>query len=242
VHWRGDPQRLRFGFWRPAYDWHVTMIKAVAYMRTSTATNVGPDKDSETRQRLAIEAYAKHAGYQIAESDFFYDPAISGADDIDARPGFANMLARIESNGVRTIIVETANRFARDLMVQEVGYARLKKEGITLIAADSPGAFLDSGPTSTLIRQILGAVAQFEKAALVAKLSAARQRKVNATGKCSGRKSYAESNPALVMAAKGMRGSYSEISRQLAALGYVASSGKPYARAAVRSMLNQGGM
>ena len=28
----------------------------------------------------------------------------------------------IAGNGVRTIIVETANRFARDLMVQEVGF------------------------------------------------------------------------------------------------------------------------
>jgi hypothetical protein len=28
------------------------------------------------------------------------------------------MLERIEGNGVHTIIVETANRFARDLMVQ----------------------------------------------------------------------------------------------------------------------------
>jgi hypothetical protein len=31
-------------------------------MRTSSATNVGPDKDSEARQRKAIEGYAKSAG------------------------------------------------------------------------------------------------------------------------------------------------------------------------------------
>jgi hypothetical protein len=53
--------------------------------------------------------------------------AVSGADAIDARAGFAAMLKRIEGNGVRTIIVETASRFARDLMVQEVGYAMLKQ-------------------------------------------------------------------------------------------------------------------
>ena len=57
-------------------------------------------------------------------------------------------------NGVRTIIVETANRFARDLMVQEVGYAMLRSLGVTLVAADSPSSFLDDGPTSNLIRQI----------------------------------------------------------------------------------------
>jgi hypothetical protein len=58
---------------------------------------------------------------------------------------------------VRTIIVETANRFARDLSVQETGYRRLrertsgkgrdaKPDPIDLIAADSPHAFLDDGP------------------------------------------------------------------------------------------------
>jgi hypothetical protein len=36
--------------------------------------------------------------------------AAVGADDVDTRPGFAVMLTRIEANGVRTIIVETANR------------------------------------------------------------------------------------------------------------------------------------
>jgi DNA invertase Pin-like site-specific DNA recombinase len=47
--------------------------------------------------------------------DWFYDVAVSGADPIEARPGCAALLARIADNGVRTIIVETANRFARDL-------------------------------------------------------------------------------------------------------------------------------
>lgn len=215
-------------------------VKAVAYMRTSSATNVGEDKDSAARQRAAIEAFASAAGYEIAESDWFYDPAIKGSDDIDSRPGFANMLARIESNGVRCIIVETANRFARDLMVQEVGFARLTGQGITLIAADSPGAFLDDGPTSTLIRQILGAVAQFEKASLVAKLKAARMRKKQQTGKCGGRKSLAELRPSHVAAALAASGSLGEISRALAAQGMLMPNGKPYARAAIKSMLNQG--
>ena len=42
----------------------------------------------------------------------FYDTAVSGADPIDTRPGFAEMLKRIEANGVRTIIVETASQSA----------------------------------------------------------------------------------------------------------------------------------
>lgn len=93
-------------------------------MRTSSATNVGEGKDSEARQRKAIDRYANSAGIVIV--DWFYDAAVSGADPIEARPGFAAALARIAGNGVRIIVVETANRFARDLMVQEVGFAMLR--------------------------------------------------------------------------------------------------------------------
>ena len=64
-------------------------------MRTSSATNVGRDKDSEARQRAAIESYAKAAGYTIV--DWFYDPAVKGSDAVTERPGFKDMLDRIGS-------------------------------------------------------------------------------------------------------------------------------------------------
>src|SRR5437588_8690547 len=121
------------------------------------------------------------------------------------RPGFSALLARIANNGVRTIIVETASRFARDLMVQEVGFAKLQALGVKLVAADSPQSFLDDTPTSKLIRQILGAVSEFDNAMLVAKLKGARDRKRAAMGKCEGRKSHAELNPDLVREAKRLR-------------------------------------
>jgi Resolvase, N terminal domain len=63
-------------------------IEAFGYMRTSSATNVGRDKDSEVRQRAAIESYAKAAGYSIV--DWFYDPAVKGSDAVTERPGFKN--------------------------------------------------------------------------------------------------------------------------------------------------------
>jgi len=150
------------------------LTPALAYFRRSSAANVGPDRDSETRQRDAVAAFAKRAGYQLMGE--FYDAAVSGADPLDARPGFASLLARIASNGVRVILVETANRFARDLIVQETGHKKLRDLGIELIAADSPDSFVDDTPTAVMVRQILGAVAQFEKAALVAKLKGARER------------------------------------------------------------------
>ena len=83
---------------------------AVAYYRTSSAANVGPDKDSLARQRETVTAYAKAHGLMIVRE--FYDAAVSGADPIDQRPGFLAMLQYLHSNGARVILLETASRFA----------------------------------------------------------------------------------------------------------------------------------
>jgi Resolvase, N terminal domain len=108
------------------------------------------------------------------------------------------------SNSVRTIIVESPDRFARDLAVQLAGHDFLKNLGVSLIPATAPDFFLEETPTAVLVRQVLGAIAQFEKASLVAKLKAARDRKI-AQGINGGRKSYAERSPDLVAAAKALQ-------------------------------------
>lgn len=219
------------------------LINAVAYFRTSSMTNVGDDKDTLKRQREAVTAFAKRAGYEIIAE--YSDDGVKGADAVDARPGFAAMLQHIASNGVRTITVETANRFARDLIVQETGWRFLQGLGVTLIAADSPDSFLDDTPTAVLIRQVLGAVAQFEKAALVAKLRGARERKKRETGRCEGRRSYAELNPTAVALAKRLhrypvnnrKRSLRDIAAELETAGHVPGAGKRYAATAIAKMI-----
>lgn len=222
-----------------------TLRTAVAYLRTSSAANVGSDKDSERRQRLAIEAYAKAAGYEVLEA--FYDEAVSGADHINNRPGFSAMMERVDKDGIQTIIVETASRFARDLMVQEVAHAMLKARGVALVATDSPDSFLDDTPTATLIRQVLGAVSQFEKAMLVGKLKGARDRKRATGAKVEGRKSYAEMNPETVTLAKklhrypvnGKRRSLRQVAAAMAEQGVLGSNGEPYTAMAIKRMIEQ---
>jgi DNA invertase Pin-like site-specific DNA recombinase len=215
--------------------------------RLRTSEPRRPPTSGPTRTAIsasgAIEAFAKRAGYELV--DEFYDAAVSGADPIGTRPGFAAMLERIEGNGVRTIIVETASRFARDLMVQEVGHAKLRERGVDLIAVDSPGSFIDDTPTAKLVRQVLGAISEFDKPMTVAKLRGARERKRRETGKCEGRKSHAERNPELVALAKrlhrqkpkGGRRSLRAISAELAAQGFLNENGRPFAAASVKSML-----
>jgi DNA invertase Pin-like site-specific DNA recombinase len=87
-------------------------------------------------------------------------------------------------NGVRTILVESPDRFARDLAVQLAGHDYLKNLGVALIPASAPDFFLEDTPTAVLVRQVLGAIAQFDKATLIGKLKAARDRKRAETGKC----------------------------------------------------------
>jgi DNA invertase Pin-like site-specific DNA recombinase len=98
-------------------------------------------------------------------------------------------------------------------------------------------------PTAVLVRQVLGAIAQFEKASLVAKLKAARDRKRAAAGKCEGRKSWAEINPGLVREAKRLRRrspkghqrSLRDVAAELAKLGFVNQRGAQFSASSVQS-------
>ena len=213
-------------------------IEAISYLRTSSATNTGPDKDSDKRQRAAIAAFAKAHGYVIVGE--FYDQAVSGADAIAERPGFKAMLDRIAGNGVRCILVESPDRFARDLTVQLTGHDFLKSLGIALIPTTAPDYFTEDTATAVLVRQVLGAIAQFEKTSLVAKLKAARDRKKAVTGKCGGRRSYAEAKPDTVALARKLRErrmSLRKIAAELAKQGHLTVNGKPYVVSAVQAML-----
>jgi DNA invertase Pin-like site-specific DNA recombinase len=241
------------------------MKKAVAYLRTSSATNVGQDKDSDKRQLLAIQSFAKANGYEVSE--VFYDAAVSGADPVHERPGFARMLAYLAqtppaSHGApppvagdeqagasaekKYILVESPDRFARDLAVQLAGHNMLREQGINLIPATAPDFFLEDTPTAVLVRQVLGAIAEFEKASLVAKLAAARARKKAETGRCGGRRSLADTHPQAAQLAKHLRRkkpkggvmSLRAIAAELAAQGYLNERGAPFNPRAVLEMVN----
>jgi len=109
-----------------------------------------------------------------------------------------------------------------------------------------------------LIRQVLGAITQFEKAMVVGKLKGARDRKRRevergeqhgrraATGraKVEGRQNYAERCPEVVTLARELRRqkgrrplSLRKVSAELAAKGFLATSGKPYGAGAVARMI-----
>lgn len=221
-------------------------MEAVAYIRTSSAANVGVDKDSDKRQRAAIHAFAERAGFAVMGE--FSDPGVSGADPIETRPGFSALLDRSEANGVRTMIVEDASRFARELMTQELGIIALIKRGVRVVTAHGDDLTDSSDPSRKMMRQIAGSFAEYEKARLVAKLKAARERKRAAlpTHKCERRKSWAEINPELVREAKRLRRrspkghqrSLRAIAAELARLGFFNERGVMFSASSVPSMLD----
>lgn len=220
------------------------MVEAVAYIRTSSAANVGADKDSDKRQRAAIEGFAKRSGFALV--DEYNDAAVSGADPIETRPGFSALLDRIERNGVRTVIVEDASRFARELMTQELGILALILRGVRVLTANGDDLTDSSDPSRKMMRQIAGAFHEYEKARLVGKLKAARERKRLANGgKCEGRKSWAETNPELVKEAKRLRRrspkghqrSLRDVAAELGKLGFTNQRGAEFSAASIASMV-----
>jgi len=133
-------------------------------------------------------------------------------------------------------------------MTQELGILALMKRGMRVLTANGDDLTDDSDPSRKMMRQIAGAFAEYEKARIVAKLSAARTRKPRETGqKVEGRKSHLEARAEAVALArelrrkprKGSRRSLREISTELAQRGYLNERGTPFAAQSIASMLVQ---
>jgi DNA invertase Pin-like site-specific DNA recombinase len=74
------------------------------------------------------------------------------------------------------------------LFIQEYILRDLKQRGVVLASATELD--LDSDPTRVLFRQVMGAIAEYDRHMVVLKLRAARKRMKAATGRCEGRKPY----------------------------------------------------
>ena len=165
-------------------------MKALSYLRVSGKGQV--DGDGFPRQRASIEAYARAQGVELVGE--YVDAGVSGTRDLDDRAGLAALIDRIESNGVRLVLVERADRLARDLMIGEIILSKFRTIGVRVVAVEGNTDLTvdDSDPTRVLVRQVLGAIAQYDKAVTVLKLRAARDRKRRQQGRCEGRKPYGD--------------------------------------------------
>jgi DNA invertase Pin-like site-specific DNA recombinase len=160
-------------------------MKAFAYLRVSGKGQV--EGDGFPRQLSAIKAYA--AANDIAIAKVFREEGVSGTVENMNRPTWQELMALLHANGVKTIIIERLDRLARDLMVQETAIADIRRNGFTLISVAEPD-LMASDPTRVLMRQLMGAVAQYDKSQIVAKLRGARMRVKAKEGRCEGRKPF----------------------------------------------------
>lgn len=161
------------------------MTKAFAYLRVSGKGQV--DGDGFPRQLAAIRKYGRVHGIEIVRD--FRDEGVSGSKELLARPAFTEMMTALYSNGTRLVLIEKLDRLARDLMVQETIIADLRKHAIELISVEEPD-LLQNDPTRKLMRQIFGAISEYEKNMIVLKLKSARERARARDGKCEGAKRF----------------------------------------------------
>jgi DNA invertase Pin-like site-specific DNA recombinase len=219
--------------------------KALSYLRVSGKGQIGGD--GFPRQRTTIAAFAEANGLDVVEE--FRDEGVSGTLGLAERPGLTELLEAATAAGIYTVLVEKADRLARDLVESELLLRTFREHEVRVIEADGGNDLTsDAGtsPTAVLIRQVLGAISEWEKSGLVAKLRAARDRVRRQRGRCEGPPAYGarETEAAglkrlleLATDPAGNRRSLAEIAAALNSERVPTRSGRLWARSTVQTLL-----
>jgi DNA invertase Pin-like site-specific DNA recombinase len=160
-------------------------LKAIAYLRVSTVeqkAGYGLEVQEE-----AVRTHAKSEGLKLV--DVVRDEAISGKKGPDLRPGLAQTILRLEDGAADVLLVPKLDRLARDQFLQEMVIRQLRESGKDVVSVAEPDAGSDDGPRK-LVRQILGAVAEYEAWLIAARLKAGRDLKRSRGEYAQGRPRY----------------------------------------------------
>lgn len=208
----------------------MSTMNVLGYLRVSSKGQI--DGDGLNRQQTAIEKFCD--AHKLDCVEVFEERGVSGTVEGLDRPAFAALIqfveqSRGEGDVIEGIVVERMDRLARDLMISEVLIGTCRKNGLKVYSADQ-GALIDmsddsADPTRTLIRQLMAALAQWEKTMLVRKMSAAKDRIRAATGHCEGAIPFGRmvNEPKIISiivqaSAAGLR--LGDIARELTEAGY----------------------
>jgi DNA invertase Pin-like site-specific DNA recombinase len=138
---------------------------AVAYLRVSTDDQaLGPEA-----QRAAIERWAIARGVTVAA--WFCDQGVSGAAPLDRRPGLLAALAALAAHGAGLLVVAKRDRLARDTMIAAMVERIASSAGALVASAAGEGE--GDGPEAQLMRAMVDAFAQYERALIAARTRAA---------------------------------------------------------------------
>ena len=139
--------------------------KAVAYIRVSTEEqHLGPEA-----QLAAIEQWA--ARQNITLVAVHRDIGVSGATPLADCTGLMAALEDLGVHGAGTLIVSKRDRLARDVMKAEMVEARAETLGARITSTAGEGDGTD--PSAKLMRQIVDAFAEYERALIGARTKAA---------------------------------------------------------------------
>ena len=221
--------------------------KVYAYLRVSSTMQT--EGDGFQRQLKAIKKYAKQNKMMIVK---VYEEDETGT--IADRAKLAELIVDLESNGVRTVLIEQINRLARDLLIQESIIKDFQKRGFNLISVVEGQDLLSADPTRKLIRQVLGAFAEYDKTMLVARLKVAKDRIRKQTGRCEGVKPYGHFEGEMEIQKfcryarrqpknpKQRKRTFREIAEALNEQGFLTRQGKDWNAMLVRNVIIKKGM
>ncbi len=161
-------------------------MSAIGYVRVSTAEQAATGYGLDI-QRDAIADYCERNG--LALDAIEADEGQSGSNGIDTRQGLARLLGRAEAGDVSQVIVYRLDRLARDLLLQETLIGRLRLAGVEVVSVSEPDVGSEE-PTRVLVRQVLGAIAEYERAVIRGRMMAGRAAKVAAGGWGGGGQRY----------------------------------------------------
>lgn len=165
--------------------------RIVGYLRVSTAEQAEHGAGLDV-QRRAIQAWARANRHRIVL--WAVDAGVSGSNGLDTREGLHDALSALRENEAAGIVVYRLDRLARDLIIQETLLAEVRRLGgevYSTSAAES--AYLGddpADPSRKLIRQVLGAVAEYERSMIRLRMTAGRRRKAEHGGYIGGLTTY----------------------------------------------------
>jgi DNA invertase Pin-like site-specific DNA recombinase len=159
-------------------------VKAIAYVRVSTDRQAEQGLGLEV-QRRAIKTWAKTNGHRIVATH--RDEGVSGSKGLDTRPGLASAFQALEDGQADALVVYRLDRLARKLASQETWIETLERKGRKVVSVTEPEYGEDE--TRDFVRQVLGAVAQYERAVIVRRMQSGRAEKAARGG-------YAYGSPA----------------------------------------------
>ncbi len=138
------------------------MKNAIAYLRTST----DDQHNGIEAQRSQVEKWAAANNVKLVGEHVEH---VSGAASLDKRPA---LNAAIDATGKDTIlVVAKRDRLARDVMLNAMFERLVQRNGGVVVSAD--GAGNGDSPENQLMKNMIGAFSEYERAIIKARTKAA---------------------------------------------------------------------